>query len=137
MANEITTVDALNSLKPNAQWVLRWDTLEWLDSNQTQPTQSEIDAEIVKLQAEYDAQEYARKRQAEYPPMADYLDAIVKGDEAQKQKYIDDCKAVKEKYPKWLILVLIVEQQQKQIVSVLMNVRAVLVRCPHYPKRLK
>ncbi len=100
MANEITTVDALNSLKPNAQWVLRGDTLEWLDSNQTQPTQSEIDAEIVKLQAEYDAQEYARKRQAEYPPMADYLDAIVKGDEAQKQKYIDDCKAVKEKYPK-------------------------------------
>ena len=100
MANEITTVDALNSLKPNAQWVLRGDTLEWLDSNQPQPTQSEIDAEIVKLQAEYDAQEYARKRQAEYPPMADYLDAIVKGDEAQKQKYIDDCKAVKEKYPK-------------------------------------
>ena len=100
MANEITTVDALNSLKPNAQWVLRGDTLEWLDSNQTQPTQSEIDAEIVKLQAEYDAQEYARKRQAEYPPMADYLDAIVKGDETQKQKYIDDCKAVKEKYPK-------------------------------------
>ena len=100
MANEITTVDALNSLKPNAQWVLRGDTLEWLDSNQTQPTQSEIDAEIVKLQAEYDAQEYARKRQTEYPPMADYLDAIVKGDEAQKQKYIDDCKAVKEKYPK-------------------------------------
>jgi len=100
MANEITTVDALNSLKPNAQWVLRGDTLEWLDSNQTQPTQSEIDAEIVKLQAEYDAQEYARKRQAEYPPMADYLDAIVKGDDTQKQKYIDDCKAVKEKYPK-------------------------------------
>ena len=100
MANEITTVDALNSLKPNAQWVLRGDTLEWLDSNQTQPTQSEIDAEIVKLQAEYDAQEYARKRQAEYPPMADYLDAIVKDDDTQKQKYINDCKAVKEKYPK-------------------------------------
>ena len=100
MANEITTVDALNSLKPNAQWVLRGDTLEWLDSNQTQPTQSEIDAEVIRLQAEYDAQEYARKRQTEYPPMADYLDAIVKGDEAQKQKYIDDCKAVKEKYPK-------------------------------------
>jgi len=32
--------------------------------------------------------------------MADYLDAIVKGDDAQKQKYIDDCLAVKEKYPK-------------------------------------
>lgn len=37
-----------------------------------------------------------------YPPMSDYLDAIVKGDEAQKQKYITDCLAVKTKYPKFL-----------------------------------
>jgi hypothetical protein len=32
--------------------------------------------------------------------MADYLDAIVKGDEQQKQAYIDACLAVKAKYPK-------------------------------------
>lgn len=37
-----------------------------------------------------------------YPPMAEYLDAIVKDDEAQKQKYIADCLAVKTKYPKFL-----------------------------------
>jgi hypothetical protein len=43
---------------------------------------------------------YKKFRQAEYPPIEDYLDAIVKGDEVQKQKYIDDCKAVKEKYAK-------------------------------------
>tara|TARA_S200002703_G_scaffold39476_1_gene34602 strand:+ start:552 stop:845 length:294 start_codon:yes stop_codon:yes gene_type:complete len=43
---------------------------------------------------------YQEKRRSEYPSMEDYLDAIVKGDDAQKQKYIDDCKAVKEKYPK-------------------------------------
>jgi hypothetical protein len=43
---------------------------------------------------------YITKRQAEYPPMADYLDAIVKGDEQQKQAYIDACLAVKAKYPK-------------------------------------
>lgn len=36
-----------------------------------------------------------------YPPMSDYLDAIVKGDDAQKQKYLDDCLAVKQKYPKF------------------------------------
>ncbi len=40
MANEMTTVDALQSLKPNAEWVLRGDELEWLDSKQTEPTQS-------------------------------------------------------------------------------------------------
>ena len=97
MANEITTVDALNSLKPNAQWVLRGDTLEWLDSNQTQPTQSERDAEVIKLQAEYNAQEYARKRQAEYPSLEDCIHAILDNDlenlQAKRQ-------AVKEKYPK-------------------------------------
>ena len=40
------------------------------------------------------------KRVAEYPPMSDYLDGIVKGDQAQIQSYIDKCKAVKAKYPK-------------------------------------
>tara|TARA_A100001391_G_scaffold161131_1_gene119953 strand:- start:19 stop:378 length:360 start_codon:yes stop_codon:yes gene_type:complete len=43
---------------------------------------------------------YKSKRRNEYPPMEDYLDAIVKDDDTQKQKYIDDCNAVKTKYPK-------------------------------------
>ena len=43
---------------------------------------------------------YQRLRAAEYPPMADYLDGIVKGDQAQVQAYIDACLAVKAKYPK-------------------------------------
>jgi hypothetical protein len=43
---------------------------------------------------------YQQLRAVEYPPMADYLDAIVKSDEGQKQTYIDACLAVKAKYPK-------------------------------------
>jgi len=43
---------------------------------------------------------YAEKRVAEYPPMTDYLDGVVKGDQAQIDKYIADCQAVKAKYPK-------------------------------------
>lgn len=43
---------------------------------------------------------YQQLRAAEYPPMADYLDGIVKGDEVQKQAYIDACLAVKSRYPK-------------------------------------
>jgi hypothetical protein len=43
---------------------------------------------------------YAQKRDAEYPSMTDYLDGIVKGDQAQIDKYIADCLAVKTKYPK-------------------------------------
>lgn len=40
-------------------------------------------------------------RKESYPPMSDYLDAIVKNDSAQLQKYLDDCLAVKTKYPKF------------------------------------
>lgn len=36
-----------------------------------------------------------------YPPMADYLDALVKGDDAQRDKYLADCLAVKARYPKF------------------------------------
>jgi hypothetical protein len=39
-------------------------------------------------------------RANEYPDFKEYLDGIVKGDNAQIQKYINDCLAVKVKYPK-------------------------------------
>jgi len=39
-------------------------------------------------------------RANEYPDFKEYLDGIVKGDNAQIQKYINDCLAVKAKYPK-------------------------------------
>lgn len=39
-------------------------------------------------------------RANEYPQMSDYIDGIVKGDQAQIDKYIADCLAVKVKYPK-------------------------------------
>ena len=43
---------------------------------------------------------YQELRAREYPPVADYLDGIAKADDLQVQKYIDDCLAVKAKYPK-------------------------------------
>jgi hypothetical protein len=39
-------------------------------------------------------------RANEYPDFKDYLDGIVKGDQAQIDKYIADCLAVKAKYTK-------------------------------------
>ena len=44
--------------------------------------------------------DYKLKRAAEYPDFKDYLDGVVKNDQVQIQKYIDDCLAVKAKYPK-------------------------------------
>ena len=43
---------------------------------------------------------YKEKRKSEYPPVEDYLDGIVKGNQDQVKQYIDACKAVKAKYPK-------------------------------------
>ena len=39
-------------------------------------------------------------RKNAYPPMANYLDAIVKNDNEALQTYLDACLAVKEKYTK-------------------------------------
>ena len=60
--------------------------------------QVEIDMDAVN--AWIDPEAYKAKRQAEYPPFTDYLDGIAKGDQAQINKYIADCQAVKAKYPK-------------------------------------
>jgi len=97
MANEMTTVDALQSLKPNAEWVLRGDELEWLDSKQTEPTADELAAEVTRLQAVYDGNQYQRDRATEYPSIADQLDDIYhNGVDGWKATI----KTTKDKYPK-------------------------------------
>ncbi len=61
---------------------------------------NEVAYDKVAVQAYVDAHAYIAKRAAEYPPITDYLDGVVKGDQAQIDKYIADCLAVKAKYPK-------------------------------------
>lgn len=103
MARTFDFSHALASLRPGTQWVFRGDTydgIEWLDEIQELPTEEELTAEVQRLQSEYDALDYQRKRAAEYPDFRDYLDGLVKGDQAQIDKYVADCLAVKEKYPK-------------------------------------
>ena len=97
-------VDALHSLCPGAEWSLRGDELVWLDKKQSQPTQAEIDAEILRLQAEYDAQEYARNRQAEYPSINDLIVALWENVVEERAASVIELEAkrqdVKTKYPK-------------------------------------
>ena len=61
---------------------------------------NQVTIDMVAVNAWVDPEAYIAKRQAEYPPMTDYLDGIAKGDQAQINKYIADCQAVKAKYPK-------------------------------------
>lgn len=63
-------------------------------------TQEEIEAIRTAQSNQTQNISYAEKRAAEYPPMVDYLDGIVKGDQTQIQTYIDACLEVKKKYPK-------------------------------------
>jgi hypothetical protein len=92
--------NAIMSLRPNAEFSLVGShKLTWYDTKQTQPTDAEIDAEVIRLQAEYDAKQYARSRVTEYPAIGDQLDALF-----HAGVFPDDMaaqiQAVKDKYPK-------------------------------------
>ena len=94
---------ALISLRPGAQWSLSGDEYEgiqWNDKDQTMPSKKEVLAEVARLKLELHRSEYQRLRAAEYPDFRDYLDGIVKGDQAQMEAYVAACLAVKAKYPK-------------------------------------
>ena len=93
----IDLMTAIQSLTPNAELVIRGTEIEWIDIAQTQPSQTEIQAELTRLQAVHDSQQYSRDRQAEYPSIEECLHAILDNDldalQAKRQ-------AVKDKYPK-------------------------------------
>lgn len=101
----ITIIDSLHSLRPGAEWVVRGDTyegIEWMDGSEM-PTEEEVLAEMERLQADYDAKEYQRLRQPEYPPLTDLADALYwqsQGDETKMTAYLQAVEAVKNKYPK-------------------------------------
>jgi hypothetical protein len=61
---------------------------------------NKVEIDIAAVNAWVDPNAYKAKRASEYPPITDYLDGVVKGDQAQIDKYIADCQAVKAKYPK-------------------------------------
>ncbi len=88
----MTNVEAIFALNPNIK-VIRGETSYDADGN-------EVAYDKVAVQAYVDAHAYIAKRAAEYPPITDYIDGVVKGDQAQIDKYIADCLAVKAKYPK-------------------------------------
>lgn len=76
---------------------------KWTRNGYEDLTEEEVAQRLIDEAASIayrNANQYKESRQEEYPPMADYIDGIVKGDQAQVQAYIDACLAVKAKYPK-------------------------------------
>ena len=95
---EPSKFDAIKALCPNAEFVVRGDTLEWIKANgDTEPSDSAITAKLAELKTDYANQEYQRNRAAEYPAIVDQLDDIYHNGVAGWKTTI---KAIKDKYPK-------------------------------------
>jgi hypothetical protein len=70
----IDNIDAIRALVPDAQMVYSEETvIQWLDER-TQPTDEEIAAKKIELQAEYDANQYQRDRV--YPQLGEQFDKL-------------------------------------------------------------
>lgn len=98
----ITISDALQSLRPNAEWVLRgteYSGLEWLDKVQTQPTEAEVTAEVARLQAELPNKIAAENRAAAYKLEADPLFFKAQRGEATQQEWLDKVAEIQQRFP--------------------------------------
>ena len=99
-------IEAILKLNPNAKVTVNADDfnqITWHEGTTPIP-KAEIEAKMVELQAEYDANQYQRDRV--YPSIGDQLDMLwhsIDQDPQLKSKYFDfyeAIKAVKVKYPK-------------------------------------
>ena len=73
---------------------------EWFSETLTQPSQSAIDAEMARLQAEYDNAQYSRDRAKAYPSLADQADMQYWDSVNGTTTWADAITAVKEAHPK-------------------------------------
>jgi len=75
-----------------------------IHGGQEKPTQEFLESELARLQSEYDAQDYARNRQAEYPSTDDLIVALWENVVEERASAVvsleADRQAVKAKYPK-------------------------------------
>ena len=98
MANEIKKIDAYRSLKPDVDTYGYENNPTWPEGAGTPPTDSEINTEVTRLQAAYDAKKYQRDRAKEYPSWEFQLDYIYHNGVAKWKTDVVD--PVKSKYPK-------------------------------------
>ena len=101
LTKRTTRMDAVLSLEPEAKCYTDGINaeLQWPEGyTDTIPTEEEIDTEVTRLEAEWTATQYARKREAEYPSIADLVVALYDTDD--KSAIETKRAAVKLKYPK-------------------------------------
>lgn len=96
--------EAILALRPGAQFSTNGDIIIWHDTEQTQPSDSDIAAKEAELQAEYDALQYQRDRKSEYPALDEIVvalwEAVIEERMASSIDLQGKRTAVKNKYPK-------------------------------------
>ena len=100
MANEIKKLDAYRSLKPDVATYGYENNPTWPEGAGTPPTESEINAEVTRLQAAYDAKKYQRDRAAAYPDITDQLDMQYWDKKNGTTTWVDAVAKVKSDNPK-------------------------------------
>ena len=90
---------ALLNLRPGAEWTLRGDDLEWLDTVQTEPTVAELEAEISRLIAEEPRKEAEANRAAAYRLEADPLFFKSQRGEATTDEWTAKVAEIKARFP--------------------------------------
>ncbi len=93
------TVKAIQSLRPDAEFVLRGDVLEWLDQIQTEPTAEEIAAEAARLEADEPRRIAQQSRAAAFTAEADPLFFQVQRGEALQADYDAKVAEIRSRYP--------------------------------------
>ena len=95
----ISKIDAILSLSPGAEVVVRGDEVEWISPSTAPVTEEQIANELARLQADYEAKQYQRDRAVEYPSIGDQLDALFHAG-VFPTEMAATIQAVKDKYPK-------------------------------------
>ena len=98
MTKQPTVSKALLALGIDGGWKIKKGKIAKWYSDQPQPSDAAINSKLAELQAAYDAQAYARKREAEYPTIQELVVALYDTDD--KSAIEAKRAAVKAKYPK-------------------------------------
>jgi len=92
---------AILKINPNAEFTINaedYDQITWLNGT-TPISKADIEAKMNELQAEYDAEEWKRNRQAEYPTHEECIHALLDGGDTLTELQAKRT-ATKNKYPK-------------------------------------
>lgn len=100
----ITIEDAILALVPGAEFVVYENKIIQWDSEETQPTESEIATKKTELETEYDNNAYARSRAIAYPSITEFMEAYTEkeigGDSTKWDAYVVNYNKVRTDNPK-------------------------------------